>query len=298
MRWIHIVGLVVAMAGGLVFGLEAPAGVVAVFVLVVPFEKLFRRHDQRLLRPGLRTDLTYALMGPVLNTVSVFVGVVVAFAAFPLWLPALLLRPFVVGQSGWTVTLAVFLLFDVLVYWTHRAGHEVGFLWRFHTTHHSSRRMDWISGVRTHPFDGFLAAVPIVFLLVAGFELELVGIFAVVQFITGLFAHANVRWRLRPLHRIVMTPEFHHWHHANHPESIHSNYAAFLPIWDILWGTYYMPSHRRPERYGVDEPVAMSFPGQMLHPFRAAVRQRHPLPQRLRRSGKRLPQPGPGFPVA
>ncbi len=26
----------------------------------------------------------------------------------------------------------------------------------------------------------------------------------------------------------------------------HTNYSVFLPIWDILFGTYFMPSDRRP----------------------------------------------------
>ena len=69
---------------------------------------------------------------------------------------------------------------------------------------------------------------------------------AVVQIVTGLFLHANVRWRWRPLHRVVITPEFHHWHHADEAVADNSNYSVFLPVWDILFGTYLMPADRRP----------------------------------------------------
>ena len=37
---------------------------------------------------------------------------------------------------------------------------------------------------------------------------------------------------------MVATPDFHHWHHADDPLAHHTNYAAFLPVWDIVFGTY------------------------------------------------------------
>jgi len=282
-RPLHIMGLLAAIPAGLVFGLEGAGLIVAVFVLVVPFEKMFKRHPYRIRRPGLRTDLTYALVSPIINVVGLVAGIVVAVLAFPVWLPALALRPLVMAQPGWLMAIEAVILIDVLIYWTHRLSHEIGFFWRFHSIHHSSERLDWISGIRAHPFDGVIIAVPAVVLLAAGFQLEVVGVFAVVQFLIGLFAHANVRWRLRPLHRIVMTPEFHHWHHANYPESIHTNYSVFLPLWDIVWGTYHMPADRRPEIYGASEPFPPSVPGQMLYPFRGDTRRRYPFPPAWRR---------------
>jgi sterol desaturase/sphingolipid hydroxylase (fatty acid hydroxylase superfamily) len=158
-------------------------------------------------------------------------------------------------------------LFDLASYWVHRWSHEVPFLWRFHRVHHSTERLDWVSGLRGHPFDGALLAPPFVFLLAAGFTAQLAGALAVVQVVTGLFLHANVRWRWRPLHRVVITPEFHHWHHADDPAAHNSNYSVFLPLWDVLFGTYYMPRHRRPQRYGVTPPLAEGFAALIAQPF-------------------------------
>ncbi len=287
-RWIHIVGLLAAIPIGMYFGLEGAGGIVALFVILVPFEKMFRRHDQAIRRPGLRTDLTYALVAPVLNVVGIAMGIGIALLAFPVILPALALRPLVMAQPTWLLATEAVLLADMLIYWAHRLGHEVGFFWRFHSIHHSSAKMDWISGIRQHPFDGIIIVVPAVFLIVAGFQLEVVGAVAIIQTILGLVAHANIRWRLRPLHRIVMTPEFHHWHHANYPESIHTNYSVFLPIWDMIWGTYFMPKDRRPAIYGNDDPIPPSVPGQLLYPFRAETRERYPFPSAWRRRIRRL----------
>lgn len=287
-RWFHIVAIAVAIATSLIFGIGEAGGVVALFIILVPFEKMFRRHDQPIRRPGLRTDLTYAIVSPVLNVAGVVVGIGLALLTFPLFLPAFLLRPLVLGQPSWLLAVEAILLLDILIYWTHRLSHEVGFFWRFHAIHHSSEKMDWISGIRAHPFDGVIIVIPAVFLIVAGFQIEVVGIAAVIQAILGLTAHANIRWRLRPLHRIVMTPEFHHWHHSSHAEAIHTNYSVFLPLWDMVWGTYYMPADRRPQVYGQSENTPPSVPGQMLAPFSKDQRERYPFPPKLRARLRRL----------
>ena len=241
-----------------------------VFVLVVPFEKLFPRHrGQRIRRPHLRTDLAYLLAGPVLNVLGLWVAVVVGVVSL-FWIPGLALRPLVALIPAAALPVAGVLAFDLAVYWVHRWSHEVPFLWRFHAVHHSTEHLDWVSGFRAHPFDGALLAPPFVFLLAAGFRPELAGVFVVVQIVTGLFLHANVRWRLRPLQRIVITPEFHHWHHTNDPRAIHSNYSVFLPVWDQVFGTYYVPADRRPDRYGIDEYMPAGMVAQLRWPLRGA----------------------------
>jgi sterol desaturase/sphingolipid hydroxylase (fatty acid hydroxylase superfamily) len=238
------------------------------FVLVVPFEKRFPRHPgQRLRRPALGTDLAFALASPALTFAGLLVALPVAIASLA-WLPGLALRPIVGMLPGWSVTPAAVALFDLSIYWAHRWGHEVPMLWRFHSIHHSTETLDWVSGFRGHPLDGLILAPVVVFLMAAGFDPEITGALAAVQIVTGIFLHANVRWRWRPLHRIVITPEFHHWHHANEPEAINTNYSVFLPLWDMVFGTYRMPRDRRPDRYGVSEAVPAGIAAQLRHPMR------------------------------
>ena len=257
----------VVIAIGLAVDREALFIVPVVFLLVVPFEKLFPRHRQRIRRPDLGTDIGYALAGGILNVVGLIAAVPVAVLSLA-WLPGLLLRPLVAMVPPAVVPLLGLALFDLAIYWTHRWYHEVPFLWRFHAIHHSTERLDWVSGFRTHPLDGTLIAPAVIFLLAAGFSPEVTGVLAVVQIVIGIFLHANVRWRLRPLHRIVITPEFHHWHHANELGAINSNYSVFLPAWDIVFGTYFMPRDRRPQRYGVSEHIPTGMVAQLRHPLR------------------------------
>ena len=138
-----------------------------------------------------------------------------------------------------------FLLFDFVSYWTHRFYHEIPVLWKFHAIHHSTEHLDWVSGFRAHPFDGTLIAPAFAFLIAAGFSPEITGVFAIFQIVLGLLLHANVRFRFRWLHPFLGTPEMHHWHHSNEKEAIWTNYGAAIPLWDQVFGTYYMPKDKR-----------------------------------------------------
>lgn len=241
------IGLAFAIDNG-IFGV-----VILLFVLVVPFEKLYpRQRAQKLRRPLVGTDIAFALMGPVLNIVGV--AAIVTLAGLSLfWLPGLALRPLVSLIPAVALPFVAFVIFDFVAYWGHRWAHEVPMLWRFHAVHHSPEHMDWISGFRIHPFDGVVLAPAIALLLGAGIDAEITGVIAIIQIALGLFFHANVRLRLRLLDRIVANPEFHHWHHANETDAIGHNYAGALPIWDLIFGTYFMPrTERRPAHYGVD----------------------------------------------
>jgi sterol desaturase/sphingolipid hydroxylase (fatty acid hydroxylase superfamily) len=251
----------------LAFTREPLAAIAVLFVVIVPFERIFPRHRQKFRRPHLGTDLAYALLSTPLNFIGVAAGLALAVLSTA-WVPALLLRPVVGSLPGPARVLVGLLLFDLVIYWGHRASHEIGFLWRFHSVHHSTEHLDWVSGFRTHPFDGILIAPPFVFLVVAGFSPEFSGVLLVVQAVLGLFLHANVRWRLRPLHRFVITPEFHHWHHSNEADAHHTNYSVFLPVWDIVFRTYRMPADRRPTVYGVTPQLPDGIAAQLVHPLR------------------------------
>lgn len=238
------------------------------FVLVVPFEKMFPRHKgQKVRRPRLDTDIGYALVSPLMGLLTGFVTIVIGILSLA-WIPGLFVRPYVEEVPESYMPIIGFLLFDALVYWTHRFYHEIPILWNFHAIHHSTEHLDWASGFRAHPLDGTILAPAFFFLIAAGFSFELTGALAVAQLILGLFLHANVRWKLRWLHRLIITPEFHHWHHTNERDAIWSNYSTFLPLWDQLFGTYFMPKNRRPQSYGVNEPIPDGIIRQLRHPFK------------------------------
>lgn len=259
-------------------------GVIALFVLIVPFEKIYpRQKGQRIRRPLVGTDISYALLGPLLNVAGIAALLVIGVFSF-FWLPGLALSPLVGLIPGPALPFVGFILFDFTAYWTHRFAHEVPFMWRFHQVHHSPEHMDWVSGFRLHPFDGVVIAPAFFFLIGAGFDAELAGVFAVFQVILGLFFHANVRFRWRYLDRVAANPEFHHWHHSSEIDAVGHNYGGALPWWDLMFGTFFMPKHstgRRPSRYGISEPLPRNLVGQLTYPCRGARRHlwlwRHPI---------------------
>ena len=280
-RTILLVALAtIATLGSAYLGNDSWIGIPVLFALSWPLERIWRRHPIKVRRIGLRTDLAYAAAGPILQFITLATTLVAAALSLA-WLPGLAFRPLVHALPGAVQLIVGILVFELLAYWTHRWSHTVPLFWRFHSIHHSTVHLDWISGFRAHPLDGVFIAPAFAFVIGAGFDSRFVGALAVVQFVVGLWAHLNVRWRFRSLRAIVLTPDFHHWHHANQPEAINTNFSTFLPIWDLIFGSFYMPADRRPQRYGVDDPVPVDMAGQLIYPFRGlkgatadALRQR------------------------
>ena len=83
----------------------------------------------------------------------------------------------------------------------------------------------------------------------------------------AVFLHANVNWDFGPLRTVLATPVFHRWHHSKDREAWDKNFAGLFPIWDLLFGTYYMPKGRWPENFGICEPMPSHFLGQLWSPF-------------------------------
>ena len=250
------------------YSTEGLIAMFVLFILVVPVEKLFPRHrGQKVRRPLYKLDMSYAMSSPLLNLIGLIAAAIVAIISFA-WIPGLMMRPVVAQIPEPWLPVVGFLLFDFVGYWTHRFYHEIPVLWKFHAIHHSTEHLDWVSGFRAHPFDGTLIAPAFAFLIAAGFSPELTGAFAIFQIVLGLLLHANVKFRFRWLHPFLGTPEMHHWHHSNEKEAIWTNYGAAIPLWDQIFGTYYMPGDKRPSVYGVDEHIEPNMVDQIMYPLK------------------------------
>ena len=157
---------------------------------------------------------------------------------------------------------------DFLLYWIHRGFHGAN-LWKYHAVHHSSEELDWISAARFHPVNLFLGAVGVdVALLLAGISPNVM--VWVGPFITAHSAlvHANLNWTFGPFKYLLASPVFHRWHHTALERGGSSNFAGTFPIWDVLFGTFYMPESELPDAYGIaDKSFPESFGAQMLYPF-------------------------------
>ena len=234
-------------------------------VLFWPLEKVFPAKPQRLFRPNWWTDLAFFL-GQYLVWGG---GVLVLLQSGRGWLEGVVpvgFRELVKSQPWWRQALEVILLSDVLVYWGHRLQHRLGFLWRFHSIHHSAEHLDWLAAHREHPLDTVytmgLINLPA---FVLGFPLETLAGLLAFRGIWAIYIHSNVRLPIGPLRMLIGAPELHHWHHSREREA--GNYANISPLMDLVFGTYKCPA-REPELLGVAEPMPKGYFGQLWHPFR------------------------------
>ena len=129
-----------------------------------------------------------------------------------------------------------------------------------------------MNAARFHPLDlatlYFLGYLPLVAL---GCPEEVVLLFAMFDAVFGMLQHCNVDVRLGPLNWIFSMAEPHRWHHSRSIAEASSNYGSNLIVWDVVFGTFFLPAAREaPPRIGIaDMP---GFPaGYLAHlasPFR------------------------------
>ena len=161
-----------------------------VFILI---EKMFPLHrDQPVFRPDWQVDFTHFIVNHLLVGLAL---VIVNFAIHRLfgWLVYAPLQKWVGGLPFFAELFLVLLVADLVQYWTHRAYHEIPFLWRFHAVHHSAEYMDWMAGSRLHLFELLTTRVSILGVLyVLGFTEAAMNVYIVVVGFQAVFNHANV----------------------------------------------------------------------------------------------------------
>jgi sterol desaturase/sphingolipid hydroxylase (fatty acid hydroxylase superfamily) len=246
--------------------LDAGLSFLALFLIFRPLELAYpARIDQPFFRPQWFTDLCF-LVGEYLFFNGAVFWLLVHGGP---WIHAAtpeFIRRAVGTLSWWGQAIIVVVLGDFLIYWGHRLQHRIGFLWRFHSIHHSAEHLDWLAAHREHPVDSLytilLVNLPIFAL---GFPVKYLALFAGFRGLWAIFIHANVRLPIGPLRMLIGAPELHHWHHHRSRDA--GNYANVSPIMDLLFGTYRCPDHE-PSELGVAEPIPKSYLGQLAYPFR------------------------------
>jgi lathosterol oxidase len=178
-------------------------------------------------------------------------------------------------QSPRQFLLAVFFA-DLAQAALHRAYHNVPWLWRFHAVHHSSRHMDWLAGSRIHFVEIILTRSAVLLpLVVLGFAPGAINAYVILVGLQAVLAHANLSLNFGWLEYLLVTPRYHHWHHARERAYVDVNYAIHLPLVDMLMGTFKLPPRGEwPQEYGVLklETVPKGIVRQHLMPFRRSAK--------------------------
>lgn len=221
-------------------------------LVFIPVERMRSVRTLSPLRAEWRTDLVYFFISHVLVQF-----ILIAVTASTSTIAALVLFPAV---KAWIQDLPVWLQFLMAVFLAdlfqaglHRIYHKVPWLWRFHAVHHSSRNLDWLAGSRVHFVEIVLTRSAVLLpLVVLGFSAPAVNAYVILVGIQAVLAHANLRTNFGWLEYLIVTPRYHHWHHARHVDYMDVNYAIHLPLVDMALGTFKRPPPDVwPEEYGV-----------------------------------------------
>ena len=175
----------------------------------------------------------------------------------------------------WSQAIIMLLLADLLRYWLHRASHEWPLLWRLHAVHHSPHKVYWLNVARFHPLEKALQfmfdALPFILLGVAE---DVLALYLVFYSINGFFQHCNIDVRLGRLNYVISGPELHRWHHSRLPEESNQNYGNNFIVWDLLFGTWFLPENRQVGELGLkNRNYPLSFLSQLKTPFIKGIDQ-------------------------
>ena len=236
-------------------------------LIFTTLEKLFPKYkDQVILRDEWQLDFWYFCLNHLLISAIILVGnyvtSVFSFAVSENLQQALQSLPILVQA------LIVLLVADFILYWEHRLFHESPKLWRIHAVHHSVETMDWLAGSRGHVVQVFIErTLVIVPLYMIGPDKAALDIYVIFAALQAIVIHCNVRFTFGPLKYLLVTPQFHHWHHSSEKPAIDTNYAAHTPLFDRLFGTYHFPGKHWPADYGTTKRLPRTYLGQLKYPF-------------------------------
>jgi sterol desaturase/sphingolipid hydroxylase (fatty acid hydroxylase superfamily) len=241
-------------------------GSTLVFIFI---EKLFPLYKtQPVFRPEWQTDFHHFIVNHLVVGFVLLATNKLVHTGFD-WAISPALQGWIRSQPFWLEVILILLVADLVQYWTHRAYHEVPVLWRLHAVHHSAKSMDWLAGSRQHMLELILTRTLILApIYVLGFAREVIDAYIIIVGFQAVFNHANVSVRLGPLRYVIVTPNFHHWHHSQDKAALDRNYAAHFAFLDYLFGTAVNSERKWPERYGVlGDYVPNGFVKQQLFPF-------------------------------
>jgi sterol desaturase/sphingolipid hydroxylase (fatty acid hydroxylase superfamily) len=190
--------------------------------------------------------------------------------------------------GGWP--LAAQLAFGLLLwtfadYWIHRSLHSFDRLWWFHSVHHDTPQMHILKSGRIHfgeeLYNAVLKPVPLLLLGAPPEVMSLIGMWIVFD---GNLVHSNIDQRFPSwAHWFLPTVHLHNLHHAKDRRHQDSNYSGSTPIWDVVFGTFSHPDRCPLGPLGIEKsPVPVSFPSQVLFPFRAQLAAPEPRADTLR----------------
>jgi sterol desaturase/sphingolipid hydroxylase (fatty acid hydroxylase superfamily) len=203
------------------------------------------------------------------------------------WEPPSMLSP---GEFVLT-SMVFFILIDFANYWVHVWCHRSPLLWPFHAVHHSAEVLTPATSYRIHPVENIVAATlhaPVLglsalyFQNIVGPENQVLMIGGVslfgflVQAVGTHLKHSHIWISYGPwLDHVLISPAHHQIHHSVDPKHWDKNFGGRFAIWDVLFGTVYLPRTAEALSVGLPErdgPPPRTVAELYAQPFGSAAR--------------------------
>lgn len=229
---------------------------------VMPFEREWLKSDGQIFNDIGHTVLTKGFSQLMATSAALFglseLGPETASGVWPSDWPLFfqVVAALVIGEFG--------------LYWAHRTAHEWWPAWCWHAVHHSVTKLWFLNTGRFHLFDSlWKSGFALTLAMLAGAPKDIIMWVLVITPFIGFLTHCNVDMRCGWISWVFNTPQLHRWHHSQVPEEGNRNYGENLMIWDIIFGTRYLPNRRPPLDIGCSDPVPKQFLGQITFPLSA-----------------------------
>ncbi|PKL83888.1 MAG: sterol desaturase family protein [Ignavibacteriae bacterium HGW-Ignavibacteriae-3] len=254
------------LAGFTQYELIAYTVIILAAVLFIILERIFPYNPgQRILREGFFNDLAlYTVAQSYILGIIIFTIIIKSidatanfsrlqlFADVPVWLQLVF----------FTIT------HDIYIYWMHRWQHSNKYLWRLHEAHHSPKKVDWLSGSRSHAFEILInQTVEFLPIVLLGSPPEVIAYKGVISALWGMYIHSNLGIKTGWLQKIFNGPEMHRIHHTT-GKGRNRNFATKFAMWDWIFGTGFLPEERVSE-YGLKTFFPDNFFSQFIFAFRS-----------------------------
>ncbi|MEB2354600.1 MAG: sterol desaturase family protein [Ignavibacteriales bacterium] len=237
----------------------------AAAILFVILERIYPyTKGQKVLREGFFDDLAlYTIAQSYILSIIIFSFIISyidettglsrlkLFADVPVWIQLIF----------FTIT------HDIYIYFMHRWQHSNKWLWRIHEAHHSPKKVDWLSGSRSHALEILInQTIEFAPIILLGSPPEVIAYKGLISAVWGMYIHSNLNVKTGWLQKIINGPEMHRWHHST-GKGRNRNFATKFAIWDWVFGTAYLPE-TKPDEYGLKTYFPAHYFNQTLYAFR------------------------------
>lgn len=178
------------------------------------------------------------------NNLAAWAMQMVAGIAFIPFLPAFQGHALIDAAAlPWWIAFPIyFVVHDLGEYLFHRAQHRIPALWAMHALHHSDPNMSALTTQRHFWGDQLIRTMTIwsaASFIVSPTSGMVVG-YACLS-LWNFVVHSALPIDLGRWSWLINSPAYHRRHHSSRPEHYDSNFAALLPIFDVIAGSYHRP---------------------------------------------------------